>query len=163
MSLQTVMHSIQELGPMIALRESTLMYPVVMSTHLACIAAFGGMILMTDLRLLGVALRDYTVTEVVKGLRPWKHAGLTLMLAAGLALGTSEADKYYPNGFFWTKMTLLGLTGVHALVFRRSVYHNTEELDRAPALPTAAKVAAITSMLLWASIATFGRLIAYWD
>jgi hypothetical protein len=163
MSLQSVMHSIQQLDAMTSLRESTLAYPIVMSTHLTCIALFGGMILMTDLRLMGLALKDYTITEVVQGLRPWKHVGLTVMVAMGLALGTSEADKYYPNGFFWTKMSLLVLAAIHSLVFRNSVYHNTEALDQAPALPAVAKVAGFTSIVLWASIATMGRLIAYWE
>ena len=34
------------------MRESSYAYPIIMSTHLACIAVFGGMILMTDLRLM---------------------------------------------------------------------------------------------------------------
>ena len=33
-------------------------YPIVLSTHLACIAIFGGLILITNLRLLGWALSD---------------------------------------------------------------------------------------------------------
>lgn len=39
-----------------ALRESALTYPIILSSHLATIAVFGGLILMTDLRLLGLAL-----------------------------------------------------------------------------------------------------------
>ena len=163
MSLAEIMHWIQSFPPMEAMRESALVYPIVMATHLASIAAFGGMILMTDLRLLGVAFTDYSVTDVVKGLRPWKHAGLTVIVICGLLLGTSEADKYYPNGFFWIKMTLLVLAVVHSLVFRGSVYHNTEALDRAKTVPPQAKVAAATSLLLWTSIACMGRLIAYWE
>src|SRR5712692_4682207 len=163
MSIQSAMHAIQSIDSMIAIRESALVYPIILSTHLSMIAAFGGLILMTDLRLMGVALRNYTVTQVVTGLRPWKHAGLTIMLTAGLLLGGSEADKYYPNPYFWTKMTLLIAAVVHAIVFRRSVYRNTEALDRAPALPTAAKVAGFTSILIWAGIACMGRLIAYYE
>jgi hypothetical protein len=99
----------------------------------------------------------------VKSLRPYKHAGVTIIITAGTLLGASEADKYYPNPYFWTKMTLIGLVGVHALVFRRSVYHNTEALDLAKTPTTAAKAAAITSTVLWLSIPTMGRLIAYWE
>ena len=163
MSLAEIMHSIQSLPPLIAFRESALVYPITMATHLASIAAFGGLILMTDLRLLGVAFTEYYVTDVVKGLRPWKHAGLTIILICGILLGSSEADKYYPNGFFWTKMTLLILAGVHALVFKRSVYRNTEALDRAQTVLPQARLAAATSLVLWTSIACMGRLIAYWE
>ena len=163
MSIQSTMHAIQSIDFMISIRESALVYPIILATHLSIIAAFGGLILLTDLRLMGVALKDYTVTQVVTGLRPWKHAGLTIMLAAGLLLGGSEADKYYPNPYFWTKMTLLIAAVVHAIVFRGSVYRNTEALDRAPTLPTAAKVAGFTSILIWAGIACMGRLIAYYE
>ena len=98
----------------------------------------------------------------------WLHRGLVVLVLlafvlCGLMLGTSEADKYYPNAFFWTKMTLLSLTLVHAIVFRSSVYRNTEALDSAPTIPMVAKVAAVSSMILWAGIATMGRLIAYYE
>jgi hypothetical protein len=67
------MHSIQSVGFLTDLRESSMVYPLVMATHLSCIAVFGGMILMTDMRVLGLALTGYTVTEVVSTLRPWKR------------------------------------------------------------------------------------------
>ena len=83
---------------------------------------------------------------MVTSLRPWKRAGAIVMIATGLLLATSEAEKYAPNPFFWTKMVILGLIGVHALIFRRLVYKRTEELDRSPVIPTKAKVAAILSL-----------------
>src|SRR5262249_4529878 len=116
MSLQSGMHDLQSIGFLTAFRESALMYPVVLSTHLTMIAIFGGLILMTDLRLMGVALKSYSITEVITNLRPWKHVGLTIMLIAGFLLGGSEADKYYPNPYFWTKITLLFLALAHAIV-----------------------------------------------
>ena len=85
------------------------------------------------------------------------------MLCAGLLLATSEATKYAPNPYFWTKMVTLGLIGVHGLIFRPLVYNNTEELDRSPVIPTIAKVAAILSLVLWTTMFTMGRLIAYYE
>jgi hypothetical protein len=72
-------------------------------------------------------------------------------------------DKYYANPYFLTKMVLLILVGVHAMVFHRSVYGNTQALDRAPQMPGIAKVAAITSLILWIGIASAGRWIAYYE
>ena len=163
MSILSLFQSIQSIGFLAAIRESALVYPVIMSTHLACIAVFGGMILMTDMRLLGLALTKYTVTEVVGSLRHWKHLGLTIMMTMGLLLGGSEAEKYYHNPYFWVKMTLLVLIGIHALVFRPTVYSKTEEIDRAPAIPGRAKAAAILSLVLWLSVLTMGRLIGYYE
>jgi|SRR5579862_3775888 len=159
----TISHDLQSIGFLTAFRESALMYPIIMTTHLTCIAVFGGMILATDLRLLGVAFKDYSIAEVVRGLRPWKHLGFTIMVFCGLLLATSEAEKYTPNPFFWIKMTILALIFIHGLVFRPLVYKNPEELDKSPVIPTRAKVAAILSLVLWMSMITFGRLIGYWE
>lgn len=68
-------------------------YPIVLATHLSCIALFGGLILMTNLRLLGWALTDYSVSDLVEKLRVWKTAGFVIMAGCGLLLAGSEARK----------------------------------------------------------------------
>jgi hypothetical protein len=159
----TVAHSIESIGFLSDFSESVLAYPIVLSLHLTCIALFGGMILATDLRLLGMTFKSLTITEVVTSLRPWKRVGGTIMISLGLLLAASEAGKYAPNPYFWTKMITLGLIGVHALIFRPIVYNQTEELDRSPTIPTKAKAAAILSLVLWTTMFTMGRMIAYWE
>jgi hypothetical protein len=155
--------SLQSAGIATALRESAIAYPIVMTGHLAGMALFGGMILMTDMRLLGLALKSYTITEVVKGLQMWKHIGLTLTAGCGIFLFWAKAAQYLGNPFFLTKLVLLGLVIVHAIVFRSSVYKNTAELDRAPQIPGNAKAAAIISLALWIGIVSAGRWIGYYE
>src|SRR5579859_3005846 len=92
---------------------SSYAYPIVLATHLSCIAVFGGMILMTNLRLLGWALTSYPIAEVLLSLRVWKRLGLLIMVACGVLLAGSEAGKYYNNPYFQIKMTLLGLLALH--------------------------------------------------
>lgn len=156
-------HSIQSIGFLSDFSQSVLAYPIVMSTHLTCIALLGGMILVTNLRLLGLSFKSLTITQVVSSFRLWKRLGAVVMNGTGLLLATCEAEKYAPNPFFWTKMVVLGLIGVHALIFRPLVYTRTEELDQSPVIPTKAKVAAILSLVLWIGMFTMGRMIAYWD
>lgn len=163
MTIADISHAIQSLGPMTYIRESGYTYPMILSTHLATIAVFGGLILMTDVRILGWALKDMSITEVVGTLRRWKYVGFCIMVAMGLLLATSEMDKYYSNPYFLMKMSFLVLVGVHALVFRKSVYGNTEALDRAEKMPGIAKAAAISSLCLWIGIACCGRWIAYYE
>jgi hypothetical protein len=158
-----IAHSIQSIGFLTDFSESVLAYPIVLSTHLTCIALFGGMILMTNLRLLGVNFKGVTITEMVGSLRWWKRVGGCIMIATGLLLASSEAEKYAPNPYFWTKMVVLGLILLHGLIFRPIVYNRTEELDRSPVIPTKVKVAAILSLVLWTTMFTMGRLIAYWE
>jgi uncharacterized membrane protein len=153
---------IQDTAPMTALRQSALVYPIVMTGHLTGMALFGGMIAITDLRLLGWAMRGTSITDVVDQLRVWKRIGFVLVVGCGAMLLGSKAELYYYNPFYWTKMTLLLLVGVHALAFR-SVYGNTAALDNAPQVPGKARVAACLSLLIWIGLVTAGRSIAYWD
>ncbi|HYA18005.1 MAG TPA: DUF6644 family protein [Bryobacteraceae bacterium] len=158
-----IAQAIQDTAFFTAIRESGLAYPVIMSTHLSSIGVFGGMILMTDLRILGLAMKDVTVTDMVRQLRPWKYLGFIVMVSMGIMLGGAKLAQYYDNPYFQLKMTLLFLVFVHAMAFRRSVYRNTEALDRAPEMPRVAKTAAILSLCLWLGILSCGRWIAYFE
>src|ERR1035438_2200831 len=44
-------------------------YPVILSLHMVALALFGGMIVVTDLRLLGLGMRSYSISDTVNGLR----------------------------------------------------------------------------------------------
>lgn len=156
-------HWVQSTDLMTFVRESGLTYPVIMSTHLACIAVFGGMIVMTDLRLLGAALQNRPIADVINGLRWWKRLGFCIMVAMGILLAGSKATDYYPNPYFWTKMSFLALIGIHALIFRPQVYNNPEKLDISPIIPTRAKVAGALSLVLWTGVVCAGRLIGYYE
>src|SRR6266852_4514153 len=96
-------------------------YPVILSLHMVALALFGGMILMTDLRLLGWAMRKRSVADLVNQLRIPKHIGFIIAATLGLLLLGAKAEVYYFNIFFRIKASLFGLVAVHALVFRESV------------------------------------------
>jgi hypothetical protein len=144
-----------------ALRGSAYVYPIVMSLHMVGIAFFGGMVLMTDLRLLGLSMRKRTIAEVVDQFRVPKRWGLLLIVTCGVLMAGSKAEEYYYNAFFRAKLILLAVVLLHELVFRRSVYANPSLLDRTPGVPGTAKLAAALSLLLWTSIACCGRGIGY--
>jgi hypothetical protein len=144
-----------------ALRGSAYIYPVVLSLHMIGIAFFGGMILLTDLRLLGWSMRKRSISNVVEAFRVPKRWGLLLTVTCGILMAGSKAEEYYYNTFFRTKLILLALVALHALLFYRSVYANPAALDQASEVPGAAKLAAALSMLLWISIACCGRGIGY--
>jgi hypothetical protein len=144
-----------------SLRGSWYIYPIVMSCHLTGIAIFGGMVLMTDLRLLGVALKKYSLADVIGQLRVPKRIGFLFVATFGVLMFGSKAEEYYYNAFFRTKLTLFALIAIHALIFRRSVYNNPAALDRAPRVPGRAKLAAALSLILWICVAIAGRGIGY--
>jgi len=158
MSIALLFHWVQSTGWANALRESELVYPIVLSLHLCGIAFLGGAILFTNLRLLGVNLTNSTVAETVRQLRPWKWAGFVVIITCGILMASAKADSYYPNTYFRIKLLLLFLTGVHALAFRRSVYQT-----RSAILPRGARLAACLSLALWLGVLSMGRWIAYYE
>jgi hypothetical protein len=138
-------------------RPSPYTYPVLLSVHMVALAFFGGMILVTDLRLLGLGMRSYTIAEVVSSLRAPKRFGFVVAAASGALMFASKAGQYSYNRWFWIKLALIGLIAVNYVIFRRSVYRRTAELDRSPQIPGRAKMAAGLSLLLWACVACAGR------
>ena len=89
MSLASVGQSVQDIAVFTAVRESRLVYPILLSTHLACIAIFGGLILVTNLRLLGWTLTDIPAADMIRALRPWKQFGFVVMVTCGVLLAAS--------------------------------------------------------------------------
>ena len=141
------------------IREGALLYPILGGFHLLGIALFGGMVVATDLRLLGWSMRRRSVSDLVQQFRPWKRFGFVVVVASGLLLAWAEPQKLYRSPSFWIKMALFALVGVHALVFRAGVYRNTAKLDAV--LTAHAKLAGAISLLLWAGLIISGRLIAF--
>jgi hypothetical protein len=158
-----ISQAIQDTALFSAMRESAMVYPIVLSTHLTCIAIFGGLILATDLRLLGIALTNVPVSDIILRTRIWKRVGFVIMVTCGILLAGSKLFNYYDNPYFQVKMTLLALVGVHAMVFHRRVYANPAKLDGLQKMPAVAKAAGIVSMVLWVGILSMGRWIAYFD
>jgi len=143
----------------IAIREGAFPYPIIGAVHLLSIALFGGMVVATNLRLLGWAMPSYAVSDLIRGLRPWKCIGGIVIATTGFLLTWAEPVRLYGSPSFWTKMGLFALVGVHAAVFRPYVYRNPEKLDAR--LTWQAKVAAALSLMLWAGLILSGRLIAF--
>jgi hypothetical protein len=159
MTLASVGRTIQDVGAFTAIRESSYVYPVILSAHVACIALFGGLILLTNLRLLEWSLTDVPVHEVIERFRPWKQLGFVAMVSCGGLLAASKAAEYFVNPFFQIKIATLGAIGVHGTYFRRSVYRTS-----GAAIPAgSAKAAAVLSLALWIALVTMGRWIAYYD
>lgn len=161
MSILSFCQAVQSTEFFTFVRGSWYFYPAVMSTHLAGIGLFGGMIAALDLRLLGLALRQRPVADVVQQLRWLKRIGFVLVATCGILMLGSKAEEYYYNAFFRTKMVVLALIFIHGFVFRRSVYARAAEFDKAGRVPGHAKLAAALSLALWMCMIIAGRGIGY--
>jgi len=159
MTISSLLDWVESTSLSIAIREGGLPYPIIGGVHLLSIALFGGMLLITDLRLLGWAMRGRRVSEIWYQILPWKRLGFVVVTVTGLLLTWAEPIRLYKSPSFWVKMILFALVGVHALVFHRNVYGHPEKLDGA--ISSQAKLAAILSLILWAGLIVSGRLIAF--
>jgi hypothetical protein len=152
---------IENLGLFADLRGSAYEYPILLALHLVGLAFFGGLIFITDMRLLGVLFRGHSIASVVNALRWPKRIGFLWVGGCGFLLAMSKAEGYFLNTAFQIKMSLLALVVVHALIFRPTVYNNPEQLDQAPEIPGRAKIAGALSLILWLGILSAGRAIGY--
>ncbi len=145
----------------IALHESLWVYPLVESTHVWALALFVGFAVVLDLRLLGLALRQVSVSEVAKKLLPWTIAGFIVMIVTGGLLFYAIPVRTYQNIFFRVKVLLLILAGINVWVFHSTVWLRVAAWDRDPLTPKCARFAGAASLVLWTFIIFAGRMIAY--
>jgi len=143
-----------------AVRESLWIYPFFEILHLFGIVLLVGAIAMTDLRLLGLS-RRLPITLTAKHLLPWVWVGFALVAISGLSLFSGFATDYYVNTAFRIKLVLIAVAGVNAALFHFRVYRDVAAWDMNVPSPAAARAFAVVSIVLWFSVITAGRLIAY--
>ncbi len=100
-----------------SIRESTWTFPIVETTHVIGLSISVGLILITDLRLIGAILRKRAFSEVWAQLKPWFTVGFIIMFISGILLFWSQALKAYQSIYFRAKIVFLILAGINALVF----------------------------------------------
>jgi hypothetical protein len=140
-----------------AIRSSSWLFPIIEAAHLVGLAFVGGAVLVVDLRLLGLGLREQPVARVARAAQPWMTGSIAVMLVTGFLLFLSEAVKCYSSFAFWVKMTSLVLAILFAYTIRRRVA--TADPPRVEA--TWSRVVGATSILLWFGVAWGGRWIGF--
>ena len=144
-----------------AIRESPWGYPIMETAHVASIVFFAGLVIVMDLRLVGLAFTYVPLTQIQRRLFPWQMAGFVPSTATGLLLCCIDPLRYYGNVFFWVKLGMLVLAGINALAFHRTIYRTAVPWDEDPQVPGTVRLAGAVSLLLWSAIIVSGRLIAF--
>ena len=143
------------------LREATYAFSILLTVHVVAMCLFMGLIVMMDLRLSGLGFRGIPLSHLQRRLFPWQMIGFLAIVVTGVMLFYSKPLYYYGKGFFWTKLVLIGLAGVNAMVFHLTTYQSVAEWDANPTPPFGAKLAGVLGLLLWGSVLVTGRLVAY--
>lgn len=132
------------------------MYPAVEVTHFFSLFLLVGTIAVIDLRLLGLAGRRQTVTELAEQLFPWTWVGLGLAVLSGFFMFAASATGFVANTQFLIKMVITVVAVVFAIVVQR----NTRKWDQPSGTPILAKVTAIFSLALWIGVILMAAEIA---
>ena len=144
-----------------ALRVSTWLFPTIETIHVLSIVLVVGSIAMFDLRLLDLASRDRSVTDVYEDVMPWTRASFVCAAIAGGLLFTSSATKYYVNIPFRLKMLTLLLAGINTAYFEFWTRRGIAAWNNAARTPRAAKLAGAISLILWITVVACGRWIGF--
>jgi hypothetical protein len=141
------------------LRESTYGFSILLTVHVVAMCIFLGLIVMMDLRLVGLANLQTRASEIQNRLFPWQMVGFAVIVVSGVMLFWAQPLRYFGKTFFWWKMMLMVFAGINAGI----IHLITHRADRSEAAwnSTAAKFAGATSLVLWAGVLAFGRLVAY--
>jgi hypothetical protein len=161
MSYVGFFESIENTALSVAIRESTLLYPGLITIHVLTVFMAAGTILALDLRLLGWGLKKTPLSVVFEQLRPWSLAAFIVNFISGILLFWSEPVKMATTGSFIIKMASLAALGVNALIFDNRVYPTLASADNSLALPGRARFAGGLSLLLWGVVIFTGRWSAY--
>jgi len=160
-SVLSVCEWIQNLPWASGVKHSAWQFPVIESIHSLALSVMLWPAAILDLRLLGLVMRRRPVSQVAAQFLPWTWTGFTVMILSGLVLFASEAVKCYNSPFFRTKVVLLGVAGVNALVFHNTVFRGVDTWDQDPSTPWRARLAGASSLLVWIGVVTMGRALAY--
>ena len=142
-------------------RESLYGFQALVAIHILGLTLSVGTLLWWDLRLLGVGLRNVRVSELYRRLMPWTLTGFLVMFITGLLLFTGFATKAYGNIPFRIKITAQVLAAANALVYHSVTERRIARWDEAARPPLGARIAGLTSIVLWAVVIMCGRLISY--
>jgi len=161
MQVVQLCHWLQNTPFATGLRQSDLLFPLVEGSHILALSISVGLIIALDLRLLRLALCSEPVSRVMQQVMPWALPGFAVMFLSGLLLFVAQAEKVYTNTFFRYKILFLLVAGLNAAYYQVKFYPKMTEWDLAPAIPAGARLTAIISLALWASIIALGRTMAY--
>jgi len=143
------------------IRESLFLFPLIEGAHLLSLALSVGLIVFTDLRLVGLFLKDVPASQILRQLRPWILGGFAIQFLTGILLGWAEATKVVELPVFWLKLFVILLAGVNVLWFEFKWVRRVGEWDVQAVPPSGVRVAGWASLGFWVFVVVSGRLIPY--
>ena len=135
-----------------ALKSHVWAYPALEVVHIVAIGLLLGNLILLELRVfgMGAALPVKPLARLSLGLAA---TGFLIAATSGLLMFASQPQELLANRIFTLKMLLLLVAACNA-----GLFHARDSLSK---MDTLARVYMVISTLLWLSVVTCGRWIAY--
>lgn len=137
-------------APGVAIQQSTAAFAATEAVHILALSLVGGIVLVTDLAVLGVVLKSTEPQSVGRQLRPFYLSGLILVAISGLLLVAAGPYKYYTNPLFPVKLALLVIAAALQAVLNG-------RLKRRLSTDATARALAGASLVTWTAVVIAGR------
>ncbi|HEX6216271.1 MAG TPA: DUF6644 family protein [Vicinamibacterales bacterium] len=145
----------------VGLHESYYMYAWIESLHVVTLMLSLGMLIVIDLRMLGLWLTSVPASKLAERLDKPMLIGFSIMVVTGVLLYLGIPIRTTQSLWFRIKVILLVVAFINAWLFRRHMQGAAGTWDVAAVPPRRTRVAAALSLSLWAGVVMCGRFIAY--
>src|SRR5215813_12729586 len=126
------------------IRSSRIYFPVIETFHLLALTVLFGAVIVLNMRLCGVIMKNQPTHQVARDLSPWAWWSLVVILVSGILLFLSEAMKCYASTPFQVKMTFL----FTAIIYHFTIHRTVSTSDREPRRAWGVIIGCI-SVFLW--------------
>ena len=153
--MDSLLAELQASGFAQTVRSSYFLYPLANVLHVLGALSFFAAVAAMDFKVFrahGVAEARSFITRV----RPVAIAAFLVQLVSGLTLLAPEATHIWHNPVFRLKALAIVLGLLNVIVLETVLFFRA-----APDVPSAARLSAGFSLLIWLTTAALGRLIAY--
>jgi uncharacterized membrane protein len=133
------------------------MWPVCETLHFIGLSLLLGVVLLVDLRMLGV-MKNVSFATLHR-LLPWGILGFAVNVMTGMMFFIAAPEQYTQNGAFHWKIVFVLIAGANALYF--TMFDETWALGPGDDPPLTAKFAAVSALFLWVAVMYCGSMLPF--
>jgi uncharacterized membrane protein len=137
-------------------RDTPWVWVVCETLHFIGLTLLIGVILLVDLRMLGV-VRNIPFSALDR-LLPWAILGFGINIITGMLFFAAATGQYTKNPAFFWKLIFIMLAGFNTLYF---TFDKTWTLDARSEAPMLSKAMAVSAIVLWVGVMYWGSMLPF--
>ncbi len=145
----------------VAIVSSAYLFALIEATHVIAITIVYSTIILVDCRLLGLASKHVAFTKVASDLLKWTWSAFVLAVITGSLLFITNANTYYHDFYFRSKMALLLMGGVNVILFQVLAARHVHIWDNDSAASRTGRMCVIASLIIWTAVIFCGRWVGF--